>query len=120
MPKFKTLAAAVAALAMFLSGCSAEAADLSPSNAEIAQVIDVRTPEEFAESHVDGAVNINVESAEFGPAIAALDPSVTYLVYCRSGRRSAIAAQQMSDAGLTVLDGGGLDSMASLGWQFTS
>ena len=109
-----------AALALLLTGCSSEAADLGPDNASITQVIDVRTAEEFAAGHVDGAININVESAEFGPAIAALDPSATYLVYCRTGRRSAIAAQQMSDAGLTVLDGGGLDAMANRGWVFVS
>ena len=120
LPKSKSIGALLAAAALLLTGCSSASADLGPENAAITQVIDVRTPEEFAESHVDGAININVESADFGAAIAALDPSATYLVYCRTGRRSAIAAQEMSDTGLTVLDGGGLDAMANRGWAFVS
>lgn len=120
MSKLKALTAALAAATLLLTGCSSEAADLSPNNAAITQVIDVRTAEEFATGHVDGAINIDVESADFGTAIAALDPAATYLVYCRSGRRSAIAASEMTDSGLTVLDGGGLDAMANRGWQFVS
>ena len=78
--------------------------------------IDVRTPEEFGAGHIEGAANLDVQSAGFDSLIADLDPEATYVVYCRSGNRSAAAAVRMRDAGLTVLDGGGLDDMVAAGW----
>ena len=79
-------------------------------------VIDVRTPEEFAAGHVAGATNINVESADFGDRIEALDASDAYVVYCRSGRRSAVAADLMKQARFTdVADAGGLDALIAAG-----
>jgi phage shock protein E len=62
-------------------------------------IIDVRTAEEFAGGHLDGAVNLNVEDGSLQGALASLDPNASYIVYCRSGRRSAIAAEQMTAAG---------------------
>lgn len=64
-------------------------------------VIDVRTPDEYAAGHVDGAVNIDVDGADFDAQIAALDKEGTYAVYCRSGRRSALATDAMAQAGFT-------------------
>lgn len=79
-------------------------------------VIDVRTPEEFAAGHVAGAININVEAADFREQIAALDAEDAYLVYCRSGRRSALAADQMAEAGFTdIIDAGDLEALAEAG-----
>jgi len=79
-------------------------------------VIDVRTPAEYAAGHVAGAQNIDVEAADFGTRIAALDKNAPYLVYCRSGRRSAIAADQMRQAGFTdVVDAGGLSDLVAAG-----
>ncbi len=78
-------------------------------------VVDVRTPAEFAAGHVAGAINIDVESADFATRIADLDTAGTYAVYCRSGRRSAIAADQLADAGFANvynLDGGLTDLLA--------
>ena len=72
-------------------------------------VIDVRTPEEFAEGHLAGAVNINVEGSGFEDAVADLDEDAPVLVYCRTGRRSANAITTMQDLGFTELydlDGG--------------
>lgn len=72
-------------------------------------VIDVRTPEEFAEGHIDGAIMIDFESASFADDVAALDPAGNYLVYCRSGNRSGQAVAQMQELGLDQiwdLDGG--------------
>lgn len=66
-------------------------------------VIDVRTPEEYAAGHVDGAINIDVEGPGFDQRIAELDPTATYAVYCRSGRRSALAADAMEKAGFTAI-----------------
>jgi rhodanese-related sulfurtransferase len=84
-----------------------------------ATVIDVRTPDEFAAGHVEGAELIDIKDAGFADRISALDPATTYVVYCRSGNRSATAATQMRAAGLTVLDGGSLQDMAGAGWATT-
>lgn len=113
----KILIAGFAALTLLLAGCSSNSADTSPNNSEITQVIDVRTADEFAAGHIAGAINIDVESSGFSAGIATLDPDGVYLVYCHSGRRSAIAAQSMTDSGFTVLDGGGIDAMQANGWQ---
>ena len=79
-------------------------------------VIDVRTPAEYAQAHVVGAINIDVEAPDFSERIAELDPDQPYLVYCRSGRRSALAAQQMAAAGFTdITDGAGLADLARAG-----
>jgi rhodanese-related sulfurtransferase len=79
-------------------------------------VIDVRTPAEYAAGHVAGAVNIDVEASDFDERIATLDPEDPYLVYCRSGRRSAIAAEAMAKAGFSdIVDAGALDALAAAG-----
>lgn len=65
------------------------------------QIIDVRTPEEFAEEHISGAVNIPVQGSGFRERVAQLDPAATYAVYCRSGNRSQAAVSVMKDAGIT-------------------
>ena len=80
----------------------------------VSQVIDVRTPEEFAAGHVQGATNIDVESGAFEAALAGLDKEAPFSLYCRSGRRSAIAADLMAKAGFTkVTDLGTLESAAT-------
>jgi rhodanese-related sulfurtransferase len=68
-----------------------------------AVLIDVRTPEEFAGGHLDGALNIDVQSADFDARITELDPAGTYLIYCRSGNRSAAAIETMEGLGFTNL-----------------
>jgi rhodanese-related sulfurtransferase len=121
------LAAAALGLALVAgtAACSSDSAAVStvtPAEAstaidEGATVIDVRTPAEFAAGHIPDAVNINVESASFAAEIAELDQSETYVVYCRTGRRSALAADQMAEAGFSsVKDLGGLSSWANAGY----
>lgn len=79
-------------------------------------VIDVRTPAEYAAGHVAGALNIDVESGDFAAKISTLDKEASYLLYCRSGRRSAIAAEEMAKAGFTdVVDGGGMADLVAAG-----
>jgi phage shock protein E len=79
-------------------------------------VIDVRTPAEYEQAHVVGALNIDVEAADFGERIAELDADVPYLLYCRTGRRSDLAAQQMAAAGFSdIADGAGLAGLARAG-----
>lgn len=72
------------------------------------QIVDVRTPEEYNEGHIPGAVNMDVQGADFASQIATLDKERPVAIYCRSGRRSKRAAQQMSEIGLKVteLEGG--------------
>jgi phage shock protein E len=79
-------------------------------------VIDVRTPAEFAAGHLAGAQNIDVEAGDFATRIASLDKDAKYLLYCRSGRRSAVAAELMAEAGFKdIVDGGGMDTLVAAG-----
>jgi rhodanese-related sulfurtransferase len=64
------------------------------------RVVDVRTPAEFAAGHVPGAVNVPFDqiaarAGDLGP------PGAPLLLYCRSGRRSGIAAQELRGLGFT-------------------
>ncbi len=120
MRRRTTFLAAAAAAALLVSGCGSSSDTPAPaaSSAAYAAIIDVRTPAEYAASHVTGAQNIDVESPGFAAAITALPKSGSYLVYCRSGNRSAQAAKTMREAGLTVADGGGLADMEKLGYPF--
>ena len=72
------------------------------------QIVDVRTATEFAEGHIPGAVNMDVNSPDFDQQITTLDTSKTVALYCRSGRRSKIAAEKVTATGCKVveLDGG--------------
>ena len=63
--------------------------------------LDVRTPGEFAEGHIEGARLIDFQSGNFENEIATLDKNATYAVYCRSGNRSGQAVKVMQDAGFT-------------------
>lgn len=95
------------------SGAAPVGSVQSPAAGEVV-VIDVRTPAEFDEGHLEGAVNHNVEDGSLADALASLDPAGEYIVYCRSGRRSAIAAQQMAEAGfVNVTDLGSVEEAAS-------
>ena len=60
-------------------------------------ILDVRTPEEFKTGHLEKALNMDFHSADFSAQINKLDKSKNYLVYCRSGNRSAKAATLMQD-----------------------
>ncbi|WP_336248592.1 rhodanese-like domain-containing protein [Stomatohabitans albus] len=82
----------------------------STDQTDIGTLIDVRTPEEFSEGHLDGAINLDVSAFSFADEIAKLNKDDTYTVYCRSGNRSAQAVKQMNQAGFThVVDAGGYD-----------
>ena len=70
-----------------------------------AYLIDVRTPEEYAEGHIESAVLMNVmDEQTFLAGIDTLDANHTYYIYCRSGRRSQKASGLMSERGLKVVD----------------
>ena len=73
-------------------------------------ILDVRTPEEYLEGHIPGA--INVPNEEIGTAeISELpDKSQLILVYCRSGRRSKEASQKLARLGYTnIVEFGGIN-----------
>lgn len=68
------------------------------------QLVDVRTAEEFAEGHIPGAVNMDVTAEGFSEQIKGLDKQRPVALYCRSGRRSKRAAEQVAKAGFQVVE----------------
>lgn len=102
-----------------LTGCSSSTANLETvSAAEAATVIadtpgavvlDIRTPEEFADGFIAGAVNIDFYEPNFAQQIDLLPKDTPYVVYCRSGNRSSLAMGTFADLGftdVTEIDGG--------------
>lgn len=68
-------------------------------------VLDVRTADEFGEGHIENAVNIDVKQSDFfDKAKTALSKDKTIAVYCRSGKRSANAAEQLAAEGYKVVN----------------
>ncbi len=81
-----------------------------------APVIDVRTPAEYAEGHLDGAENIDVMSPDFADHVDGLDRDATYYVYCRSGNRSGQARQRMQAMGFKAVHNiGGYEPLVAAG-----
>jgi len=62
-------------------------------------IIDVRTPEEFDEGHLEDAVNIDFYSDMFAGDLSSLNKGKAYLIYCRSGGRSGNTLNIMEDEG---------------------
>jgi phage shock protein E len=132
--RLHALAVVLAAGALGLAGCGggsstsetgaatqAEAASadaitlLQPHEAEAliatgdVELLDVRTPEEYAGGHVAGATLIDFYEPDFADRIGELDRETTYVVYCRSGNRSGQAVALMAEQGFTAVndvDGG--------------
>jgi rhodanese-related sulfurtransferase len=63
------------------------------------QLIDVRTPGEFAGGYIKGAININYQGDSFEAEIARLDKNRPTLVYCQAGGRSSEACEYMGKQG---------------------
>lgn len=73
------------------------------------QLVDVRTPGEFAGGHIEGAVNYDFYATDFAQKISKLDKKRPVMVYCAVGGRSGAAAEQLKKSGFTKvydLDGG--------------
>lgn len=96
-----------------ISGCNTNDNIISVSapefdnkiKADTVQLLDVRTPQEYAEGHIDGALNINVQSDDFQRMVEQeLSKDSTILVYCRSGRRSMDAAEILTKLGYKVVN----------------
>ncbi len=64
-------------------------------------LLDVRTPGEFGERHLAGALNIDYNGADYNSRIGNLDKTQPVYVYCLSGGRSAAAAQTLTEIGFT-------------------
>ena len=74
-----------------------------------AQLIDVRTPEEYSEGYIKHAKNINFYDDNFMEKMSALNKESPVYVYCKLGGRSGKAAKKLKEAGFTKvydLDGG--------------
>lgn len=96
-----------------VSACSSHANVTSVSAPEFeriistdsVQILDVRTPQEYAGGYIDGAINIDVRSDDFSrTAEKELSKGSTVLVYCRSGRRSLDAAERLIELGYRVVN----------------
>ena len=96
-------------LLVFLMACWSAAAvaasgmtpdELAGSN-EPRLVLDVRTPQEYAEGHIPGAINIPHDQVSADDARLRDWRDRTVVVYCRSGRRSALAAERLAEMGFS-------------------
>jgi rhodanese-related sulfurtransferase len=89
---------------------------LSPSEFELQSkkkkknvILDIRTPEETAEGHIEGATFIDFLGGDFEQEISKLNKKRTYFVYCRSAKRTIPATEKMMEMGFKnvyMLEGG--------------
>lgn len=82
------------------------------------QLLDVRTPEEYLEGHIGGAINIDMQRSNFVESVdGQLDKSKPVYLYCRSGGRSMMAAKQLAKEGYQVVNlKSGIIGWANLGY----
>ena len=78
-----------------------DAADLVQNPPQGLTIVDVRTPAEFREGHIAGAVNMDFFGASFDSQILTLPKDKPVLLYCRTGNRSASAYDAMTTEGIT-------------------
>ena len=85
-------------------------------------VIDVRTPDEYADGHIKGATNIDFNSDAFANDITKLDKNGIYTLHCHSGNRAGQALKLMQEAGFTnVMNAGGFqDASKNLGIELVT
>lgn len=67
-------------------------------------LLDVRTPEEYAQGHLPNATLLDIQAKDFDQQIAALDKNKTVLVYCAAGGRSADAAERLKKTGFRQIN----------------
>lgn len=79
----------------------AEAATVLADGPDDLVVLDVRTPEEFAEGHLADATLVDFYEPDFADQLAGLDRDVPYVLYCRSGNRSGQTLAMMAELGFT-------------------
>ncbi|MCL2919501.1 rhodanese-like domain-containing protein [Shewanella litorisediminis] len=120
-PLAKIWQLALIGLTLILTSNLAIAQDKDPATAwqlieQGAMLVDVRTPEEYAAGHLEGAINIPYEVIATEFAKRAIDKDTSVVLYCRSGRRSGVANDALNAAGFTrVYNGGGYESLVQSG-----
>lgn len=99
-----------AVVALFgLAACASPAASSTIAVTADTVIADVRTAAEYDGGHLEGAINVDVQSPDFDGLITELPLDGEYVVYCASGNRSAAAVARMADLGFTsVTDAGGV------------
>ena len=123
MTIYSLLILAVSAGSMLVTSCSddtaykqisqSEAKEIMDSNENVI-ILDVRELYEYEEGHIKGAVLIPYTEIENRAATELPDKESVILVYCRSGRRSKIAAQTLADLGYkNVMEFGGIND-----WEY--
>jgi len=136
---YAALCLAPAAMVLMAAGCGqgqtststtmpAMVKDVTPGQANILiqanqgnagfVILDVRTPQEYAEGHIQGAINIDYNASGFQNKVGKLDKTKTYLVYCHTGIRSAAASKIMVSLGFKNVNNmtGGITDWQSLGF----
>jgi rhodanese-related sulfurtransferase len=86
----------------YQSVSAADVAQLIAENPKLV-LIDVRTPAEIAGGKIKKALEINIQSPDFNQKIAKLPKDQAYVLYCRSGSRSAMACSAMAKQGFEQL-----------------
>ncbi len=107
---------------VFLTGCGASAGETGYRQVGMEDavammeeesgyiILDVRTPEEFGERHIPGAINIPNETIGTEEIPDLPDREQLILVYCRSGNRSKQASEKLADLGYTnIVEFGGIN-----------
>ena len=100
-------------IALFLVGCSETKTETKSELDQILEknnyiIVDVRTPEEYGESHVKGSLNIPYDEIDEN---VELDKTKTIIVYCKSGKRAGIAYDTLKDLGYDVFNLGAFASI---------
>ncbi|HVD97516.1 MAG TPA: rhodanese-like domain-containing protein [Cytophagaceae bacterium] len=104
------------AISLCLSGCREAGTYKTIDEKEFSElagkensvILDVRTPGEYKEGHLENALLMDYKNENFENELTKLDPTKTYLVYCKAGGRSAKASSLLSQKGFNTynLDGG--------------
>ena len=108
--------------ALLLVGCAAPAEEITYRQVNMVEaitmmeegsgyiILDVRTPEEFAEKHIPGAINVANETIGTDEIPELPDKDQLILVYCRSGKRSKQASEKLVARGYTnIVEFGGIN-----------
>jgi rhodanese-related sulfurtransferase len=106
-----SLLLAIALAATTLTGCASSTIDATKYDA----IVDVRTPMEFAEGHLQGAINVDVEDPSFIINIEQLSKTGDYILYCHSGNRAGVALGAMQQDGFTgeIVNAGGYEEASA-------
>ncbi|HNW43304.1 MAG TPA: rhodanese-like domain-containing protein [Elusimicrobiales bacterium] len=90
--------------------------------AEKPALLDIRTPDEYAQGSLKDAVLLDFYAPDFSEKLGRLDKAAKYLIYCRSGRRSAKALETMAQLGFTEAHDikGGITAWAAAGYPVST